>query len=106
MGRHAEALKRPMSGLVKWPLLIGVSLLITGPLAGVSGTVLAMMRAFDTLSESGVAPAGDLSEAVASSLTTTMVGLAVAALGVLLLILALIAHMATRDRAPARQRAA
>ena len=65
-------------------------LLILGPpLLGLAGTVIGMMSAFQTLSETGQAEPGDLSGPISFALLTTMYGLILSLLAVIPLVLAL-----------------
>jgi len=89
-----------MKKIVKWPLIIGVILFICGPVIGVSGTVLGMIGAFNTLSESGTADAEKLSESVSASMITTLVGIPVGLLGLVLLLFSLVAFLITRNKKP------
>ena len=68
---------------------ISLALIVLPPIAGISGTVLGMIRAFGELAEDGEADpailAGDISEAM----LTTLYGMLVSLIGVILLIVAI-----------------
>jgi len=87
-----------MKNIVKWPLIIGVILFIGGPVIGVSGTVLGMIGAFNTLSESGTADTEKLSESVSASMITTFIGIPVGLLGLVLLLFSLVAFLITQNK--------
>ena len=87
-----------MKKTVKWPLIIGAILFIGGPVIGVSGTVIGMIGAFGTLSESGTADPEKLSSDVSASLITTLIGIPVGLLGLGLLVFSLVAFLVTRGQ--------
>jgi biopolymer transport protein ExbB/TolQ len=65
-------------------IVIG-SLLTLGPLWGLLGTALGMTRAFDILGSSGVSDPQQLSNAVGTTLVSTMAGAIACPIGILLL---------------------
>lgn len=68
-----------------------------GPVFGILGTILGMVRAFGRLAESGPDSSAALAEDIGLALNTTAVGYALALVGMLLISLAL---FRTRYRAP------
>lgn len=70
-------------------LIVGTilgSVLTLGPVAGLLGTVISMMRAFTVLGSSGIADPRALSESIAQSLFWTATGLALVVIGLPMLI--------------------
>lgn len=68
-------------------LMIGSAVMIAiPPLFGLRGTVLGMVRAFDTMGQSGGADPEELAEKISLALMTTAGGLAVSAVFLLLFI--------------------
>jgi len=72
----------------RWVALIGVAL-YTGPIWGLFGTVIGMLRAFDSLSENEPAPSEAMSQSISFALTARMIGLCVGLLGAILILVAL-----------------
>ncbi|MEO0454610.1 MAG: MotA/TolQ/ExbB proton channel family protein [Verrucomicrobiota bacterium] len=89
-----------MKSIVKWPLIAGSILFIGGPAIGLLGTVLAMVGAFQeiSVSESGATDAEALSSEISSALITTLIGIPVGILGIVLLLFSLIAFLVTRNQ--------
>ncbi|MFA7159456.1 MAG: MotA/TolQ/ExbB proton channel family protein [Kiritimatiellia bacterium] len=67
-------------------LIVVGSLLALGPLWGVLGTVIGMLRAFGTLNNSGPATSERLASDISVSLWSTMAGLLMSPIGVAVLI--------------------
>jgi biopolymer transport protein ExbB/TolQ len=78
----------------RWLAVLGI-VLFTGPIWGVLGTVIGMIRAFNTLAEDKVASAESLSQDIGITLVTTAVGITVGLLGAILILMAL---FATKNR--------
>lgn len=89
-----------MQRIVKWPLIAGIILFIGGPAIGLLATVIAMIGAFNTASESGPADPEKLSADISTSLMTTAIGIPVGILGAILLIFSLVAYLITRNHNP------
>jgi biopolymer transport protein ExbB/TolQ len=70
-------------------MTLGV-LMLLGPVWGLLGTVVGMVRAFGELSQSGAADAGTLASSIDLSLWTTVIGLAIFPVGLILLIVGII----------------
>jgi biopolymer transport protein ExbB/TolQ len=62
------------------------AILTLGPVAGLLGTVIAMMRAFNVLGSSGIADPRALAESISHALFWTASGLALVVIGLPLLI--------------------
>jgi len=83
-------------------LITGLIVMFAGPAAGLLGTVLGMMNAFEAAKQSGPAPSpADLSNSITGALTATVVGIAIGAVGMIVAIAAVIAYFATRPPRPA-----
>ena len=83
MGKRMPSLSGPI-------LLLVVAVLLTlGPLWGVLGTVVGMIRAFGELNQSGEASSEALASHIDFSLWTTIVGLAMSPVGIVLLVFAI-----------------
>lgn len=80
----------------RWTARIGVTL-FTGPIWGMMGTVMGMLRAFNTLDGNGAGSAGALSDGVGFALVSTMIGIAVGLVGSVLVLIALFA-MKNREK--------
>jgi hypothetical protein len=81
----------------KWPAVVGV-VLQAGPFAGLAGTVIGMLRAFEELrTASGEPDAAALSAHIQFALVATAIGLLFAFVGAVLILVAL---WGTRYRAP------
>lgn len=59
---------------------------------GLGGTVIGMMKAFRVLGTAGTSDPAKLSRAIGEVLTSTFIGIAVAFIGVILVIIAITAH--------------
>lgn len=81
-------------------LALGIVLLVGGPLLGLLGTVLGMMRAFNDLAQQGPASPESLAGQLQVALLAAVAGLPVAAVGLVLIIVALVLHLAARERRP------
>jgi biopolymer transport protein ExbB/TolQ len=79
-----------VSRTAKILMIAGGLLLVLGPAAGLLGTVLGMVRAFDATSEGGAADASEVAAGVNTALLTTAVGLPVGLVGLVLLVVGLI----------------
>ncbi len=80
-------------------LVVGLVLLVGGPLVGVVCTVVGMQQAFDALARQGGASSpAELSEGIRQALLYTFLGLPVAGIGLVLLAVALVLHLAARPR--------
>jgi hypothetical protein len=72
----------------RWISRIGVAL-FTGPIWGMIGTVIGMVRAFSKLAESGDAAPEALANDISIALITTMIGISVGLVGAILILVAL-----------------
>ena len=78
-------------------LVVGLVLLVGGPLVGVVCTVVGMQQAFHAMARQGSAASpGELSEGIHQALLYTFLGLPVAGIGLVLLAVALVLHLAAR----------
>ncbi len=82
--------------------ILGLVFALGGPMVGLIGTVLAMIGAFNQLGANGINDPQALATDIGTSLISTMSGLVVGvALGLPLIVIALVLHFATRKpRAP------
>lgn len=71
--------------------IAGAVLLVGSLVLGVGGTIMGMIRSFNSAAESGTASAGELAEGVSNSLISTAVGIPLALIGLGLLVGGLIA---------------
>ena len=69
-------------------------------LLGLSGTVIGMIRAFQTIEETGVSDPKELADAISISLGSTAIGLVIAFPGLVLFIVCLIRSATARKREP------
>ena len=76
-------------------LVVGVVLMAGGPAGGLLVTVQAMSRA---VAASKAGTPAELADQVSEALTSTTVGLGVGALGLVLAVVALVAHFVARKR--------
>ena len=67
--------------------IIGV-ILFTGPILGLIGTVIVIISAFSTLAESGTATPEDLASDISVALISTLIGITIGILGVILILIA------------------
>ncbi len=74
----------------RWLAGLGVAL-FTGPIWGLLGTVVGMIRAFDALAEDNAATPETLSQHISVALATTAVGIAVGFVGAILILAAFFA---------------
>ncbi len=83
-------------------LILGIVFTLGGPLVGMTGTVLAMIGAFNTLGTNGISDPRALSDHIGTSLVSTVSGLVIStALGLPLIVIALVLHFATgKPRTP------
>jgi len=72
----------------RWVAVIGVAL-YTGPIWGLFGAVIGMLRAFDSLSGNESASSEAMPQGISFALTTTMIGIGVGLLGAILILVAL-----------------
>lgn len=82
-------------------LILGLALLVGGPLLGLLGTVLGMVGSFHKVSAQGdAASPADLAGEIQLALLSTAVGIPVGAAGLALVIVALVLHFTRppRDR--------
>ena len=70
-------------------MVLGI-LMFLGPVWGLLGTVVGMIRAFGELGQSGAADAETLASSIDLSLWTTVIGLAIFPVGLILLIVGII----------------
>ncbi|MDF3057026.1 MAG: MotA/TolQ/ExbB proton channel family [Rariglobus sp.] len=89
-----------MSPAVKKTVIIGVVMMLGGPIIGVAGTALGMIGAFDTLGDAGPANPAELSSNIGSVLASTLIGSLVGLLGAGVLVAALIIHFSVRSQKP------
>ncbi len=91
------------NGMSPWPLRVligGIVIALGAPLAGLVGTVLAMMGAFHTLGATGISDAKVLANDVAAGLMSTMIGLVISGAFGLPLIVVGIVLLAVRRSQP------
>ncbi|MGY8643994.1 MAG: MotA/TolQ/ExbB proton channel family protein [Verrucomicrobiales bacterium] len=69
----------------RWIAGIGVAL-FTGPIWGMLGTIVGMIRAFNTLAENEAASAEALSQDISIALVTTMIGILLGLVGAILIL--------------------
>jgi biopolymer transport protein ExbB len=82
-------------------LLIGSGITtVGGPMLGLLGTVLGMMKSFQALNQSGAANMEGLSAAIAEVLMYVVIGCAIGFIGFITLIVTLIIWLANRDTPP------
>lgn len=67
-------------------MLLG-GLLMMAPMFGLAGTIFGMSRAFHSLSASGIGDPPALANAIGTTLTSTMIGLVLCPIGIVLLII-------------------
>lgn len=72
----------------RWLAALGVAL-YTGPIWGLVGTLIGMVRAFDTVDKSNAAP-NALSQDIHLALMATMIGLEVGMIGAILILVTLL----------------
>ena len=80
--RRAKRLKT-----IIWISIFGI---IIPPLVGLLGTVVGMVKAFETMGMSGVSDPEELSENISLALVTTAGGLAIAIISVAILIISIV----------------
>ena len=80
----------------KWLARIGVAL-YTGPIWGVLGTVVGMIGAFNTLAEQTEVAPQDLAEDIGFAMRTSLMGLIIGFVGVILILVALM-HAKNREK--------
>ncbi|MFW6162117.1 MAG: MotA/TolQ/ExbB proton channel family protein [Planctomycetota bacterium] len=81
-------------------LVAGIVVLVGGPLVGLLRTVLGMVRAFNDTAQQGTASPQSLAGHIHVALLETVAALPVAAAGLALVIVALVLHLAGRERRP------
>ena len=82
-----------MKPAVKWPLISGIALTISGAVVGLGGSILSFIRTFSTVAQPGVSDPGTLNTEMSNALISTMIGGLIGALGLALLVVALIIHL-------------
>ncbi|MBT3376493.1 MAG: hypothetical protein HN742_41535 [Lentisphaerae bacterium] len=82
--------------------IAGAILFLGSLLLGIGGTIVGMVRSFNTVAESGSASAEELSQGISCSLISTMVGIPFALVGFCLLIGGAIAYF-THGRSEAAE---
>lgn len=88
-----------MKSIVKWPLISGSVLFLCGPLIAIVGTIIGMVRTFFVISSSGGSTdAETLSSEISASLLTTLIGIPIAIVGLLLLLFAFVAFLITQNQ--------
>ena len=95
-----------MSTAVKVLLIVGLSLLAVGPCSGVGGTVLGILEVYETMALAG--EMGDpslMAAGISKALVSTVFGLVIGGLGLLVALVGLILHIATRPGPGAAWRA-
>ena len=92
--------KENMKPVLKWTMISGGTLTLCGPAIGFLGTVIGMMRSFNTLGASGVATPERLSADISITLVSTAVGLVVGCIGFVAFLTALIVWLCTRAKTP------
>jgi hypothetical protein len=80
----------------KWIARLGVAL-FTGPIWGLLGTVIGMIRAFSTLGENSDDSATALAHDISVAMYTTMIGLGLGLVGAILILVAL---LSSKNRQP------
>jgi hypothetical protein len=86
-----------MSTAVKVLLIVGLSLLAVGPCSGVGGTVLGILEVYETMALAG--EMGDpslMAAGISKALVSTVFGLVIGGLGLLVTLIGLIVYIATR----------
>ncbi|MEM1156857.1 MAG: MotA/TolQ/ExbB proton channel family protein [Verrucomicrobiota bacterium] len=92
-----------MKSIVKWPFICGSILFLSGPVFGLLGTVLGMIRVFEKLKSSAVVGTGALSSDISVSLVTTVIGIGMGFIGAALMLFSLIAFLITRNPDPSHR---
>lgn len=78
-------------------LIAGIALIVAGPLIAVATTVWGMVIAFNTVAAgSGQPPPSQLAAAIARAMWVVVGGLSLSGFGLLLVVIALLVHAATR----------
>ena len=85
---HSLAPRYVSNNIGRWLASIGV-VLFSGPLWGLLGTVVGMILAFNTLSDSGVAAPAEISKHVSFALYTTSIGMLVGLVGGAMILVAI-----------------
>jgi len=82
-------------------LIVGLTLLVGGPLLGLLGTVLGMASAFHKVTaQADTSAPAELAWEIHLALLSTAAGIPVAAVGLVLVIVAAVVHFATRPPRP------
>jgi biopolymer transport protein ExbB/TolQ len=89
-----------MKPAVKWTLIAGIVCALGAPLVGFIFTVFGMVGAFHDLGDAGIADPKILSAHIGTVLYATFVGLIVGAIGLVIVIVATILHLATKTARP------
>jgi heme/copper-type cytochrome/quinol oxidase subunit 2 len=72
----------------RWVAVIGVAL-YTGPIWGLFGTVIGMLRAFDSASANEAVSSAAMSQSISFALTATMISITVGLIGAILILVVL-----------------
>lgn len=86
-----------MKTIVKVPLISGLIFFLGGPTLGILMTVVSFFTTFRQASASGPQNAEGMATAVSASLFTPLLTIGTGFLGLILLIIALIAHLVTNQ---------
>lgn len=84
-------------------LVVGMALggaLMLAPMFGMIGTVFGMMRAFHTLGSSGISDPTQLSHSIGITMMSSMVGLALFPIGLILLVICVVIYNQHRRPSP------
>jgi len=89
-----------MKPALKSMMISGGALTLCGLAIGFLGTVIGMMRSFNTLEASGVASPEKLSADISITMLSTAGGIAVGCIGLVAFLAALIVWLCTRAKTP------
>jgi biopolymer transport protein ExbB len=89
-----------MKTQLKKTLVIGGTMAVVGPIIGISGTVLGMIGAFDSMGKAAPADPEKLSADIGVTLYSTAIGVLIGFVGVCFLIAAFFIWLSNRSREP------
>jgi biopolymer transport protein ExbB/TolQ len=91
---------------MKWKRKLSIAGIVLGglltcsPIVGLVGTFIGMRRAFDTLGNSGIGDPQKLSDGIGTTLISTVLGIAVLPIGILLLVVSIVSFVRLSQPAP------